>query len=242
MSIIERPLGRVEPTDDKHLQLYPLTAGTVPAPPTPVVLGVNWYTAFDAPTKDAAGRYWIGRGTDWGRVRGGHAVCLKPVRVADSLDWWRYYDQGQEGACVGFACSRMMTLLNRERYNARWLYLEAQKIDDWPGEDYSGTSVRAALDVLRARGHRRPGATAAVPATGIAEFRWASTVDQVLACLLGPGATGGSAHERLQAFPLLNSWGDDYPRVVWVPFAAMQRLMDEHGDAAVVTDRVGVAS
>jgi len=77
---------------------------------------------------------------------------------------------------------------------------------------------------------------------GIVEFRWATTVEQVLACLLGPMVSGLSAHERLQALPLLNSWGDDYPRTVWVPFAAMQRLLDEQGDAAVVTDRVGVAS
>ena len=136
----------------------------------------------------------------------------------------------------------MMTLLNRERLDAPWLYYEARKVDDWPGEDYSGTSVRAALDVLRARGHRRPGATNPDPAMGIAEFRWARTVDQVLACLLGPMATGTSMHERLGAVPMANSWGTDYPKTVWVPFAAMQRLLDEQGDAAVVTDRIGAAS
>jgi len=241
MSVTERPLGRLEPTDDKHLQLYPLTAETVPAPPTPVVIGVNWYTGFDKPVQDANGRYWIGRGTDWGRVRGGHAVCLKPTGVTDVREWWRFYDQGKEGACVGFACSRMMSLLNRVRLDAPWLYYEARKVDDWPGENYSGTSVRAALDVLRARGHRRPGATVDDAAQGIVEFRWAASGDQILACLLGPATTGQSTHERLQAFPVANSWGDDYPRTVWLPFAAMRRLLDEQGDAAVVTDRVGVA-
>ena len=25
--------------------------------------------------------------------------------------WWDFYDQGTEGACVGFGCSRMMSLL-----------------------------------------------------------------------------------------------------------------------------------
>jgi len=238
MSVREHSLGRLEPSDRIHEAKYPLTAETVPAPPTPVVIGIPWYAAFDAPTLGADGRYRIGLGSDWGRVRGGHAVCLKPARVADTRDWWRFYDQGREGACVGFACSRMMTLLNRVRLDAPWLYREAQRTDEWPGEAYSGTSVRAALDVLRARGHRRPGTTDPDPAMGIVEFRWATSSDQILACLLGPEATGQSGHERLEAFPMANSWGDDYPRTVWVPFAAMQRLLDEQGDAAVVSDRV----
>lgn len=238
MSVREGPLGRLEPTDDKHLQLYPLTAETVPAPPTPVAIGIPWYAAFDAPILGADGRYRIGLGTDWGRVRGGHAVCLKPAGVADSPAWWRFYDQGKEGACVGFACSRMMTLLNRVRLDAPWLFHEARKTDEWPGEDYSGTSVRAALDVLRERGHRRPGATDPDPAMGIVTNRWATSVDQVLACLLGPPGAGQTFMERAEAFPLCNSWGEDYPRTVWLPFAALGRLLAESGDATVITDRV----
>ena len=157
MSTREFPLGRLAPIDRVHEEKYPLTAATLPAPPTPVVIGVPWYSAFDKPVAKRRGdatEYWIGLG-DLGRVRGGHAVCLKPEGVIDAIGWWPFYDQGKEGACVGFACSRMMSLLNRRRYEAPWLYREAQRVDDWPGEDYSGTSVRAALDVLRSRGHRR---------------------------------------------------------------------------------------
>jgi hypothetical protein len=39
-----------------------------------------------------------------------------------------------------------------------------------------------------------------------------------------------------QAFRIMNSWGAGYPPV-WVPYAIMQRLLNEDGEAAVITDR-----
>ena len=92
------------------------------------------------------------------------------------------YDQGSEGACVGFSCSWAMSILNRRFYDAQWLYEEAQRTDEWPGEAYDGTSVRAGLDVLRLEGHRRiyHGRSLPVdPVAGISEFRWTETVDGV---------------------------------------------------------------
>ena len=111
--------------------------------------------------------------------------------VEDTLPLpYRYrvgYNQGREGACVGFASSWMMSILNRRYYNAHWLYKEAQKIDEWVGEAYSGTSVRAGMDVLRTVGHRqvlknRPD----LPPDrkhGILENRWAKSVDEVRTCI-----------------------------------------------------------
>jgi hypothetical protein len=45
----------------------------------------------------------------------------------------------------------------------------------------------------------------------------------------------GASDER-QAFKVKNSWGREYP-LVWLPYATMQRLLDEDGEAAIVTDR-----
>jgi hypothetical protein len=92
------------------------------------------------------------------------------------------YDQGREGACVGFSCSWAMSILNRRFYAAQWLYEEARRRDEWPGEAYDGTSVRAGLDVLRETGHRRiyRGQTRDTNyADGIEAFRWAQSVDEV---------------------------------------------------------------
>ena len=80
-------------------------------------------------------------------------MCLKPRGTTDPDAWWDFYNQGYEGACVGFGISRLASQLNRKLYDGFWLYHEAQKVDEWPGEDYEGTSVRAGLDILRTRGH-----------------------------------------------------------------------------------------
>lgn len=93
------------------------------------------------------------------------------------------YDQGVEGACVGFAWSWAMSILNRRFYDARWLYREAQRVDEWPGENYDGTSVRAGGDVLRARGHRlqhnHNHEHTEELVHGIDTFRWGKTADDV---------------------------------------------------------------
>jgi hypothetical protein len=186
-------------------------------------------TNFDRPVKDGT-KYWIGRG-DLGTIRGGHCVCLKPPSLTDLTSWWSYYDQGREGACVGFGSSRMMTLLNRKRYDGFWLYHQAQLIDEYsdtpPAE---GTSVRAACDILQSQGHVATYRGTDKPvssAEGISAFRWATSWDDVRATL---GVTSDGV-------PLLNSWGSGYPHIVYLTDEAGERLLNEDGEFVVVTDR-----
>lgn len=59
-------------------------------------------------------------------------------------------DQGQEGACTGFGLAAVINLLNqrrgsRVRVSPRMLYEMARKHDEWPGEQYSGSSCRGAI-------------------------------------------------------------------------------------------------
>ncbi|HSG87803.1 MAG TPA: C1 family peptidase [Pseudomonadales bacterium] len=59
-------------------------------------------------------------------------------------------DQGQEGACTGFGLAAVVNLLlaNQSRdqtVSPRMLYAMAQRFDEWPGEDYSGSSCRGAI-------------------------------------------------------------------------------------------------
>jgi hypothetical protein len=131
MPIEAGSLGRRPPTDFTHVERYPLTAAPTLLKPTPVVIGVNWYAAFDDPQQDSSGRYWIARGYrpggSLGRIRGGHCVCLKPKGVNDSVRRQVFYDQGVQGSCVGFGISRMMTILNGGKlYLARWLWDKAK--------------------------------------------------------------------------------------------------------------------
>lgn len=104
-------------------------------------------------------------------------------------------DQGQEGACVGFGwTTELMSNPVRVRppgYStspsgvraansyAAALYHQAQQIDEWPGEDYDGTSVLAGAKVVRSRGL-------------IEGYRWAFSTDDVVDSLIltGPVVIG----------------------------------------------------
>jgi hypothetical protein len=129
-----------------------------------------------------------------------------------------------------------MSLMNRKRYDARWLYHEAQLVDEWddtPPEE--GTSVRAAMDILRTKGHVINRSRTNVPDSreGILENRWARTVDEVIACL------GNVQYlNRYEGVPFLNSWGRDFPHITWMSYEVLQRLLDNEGEATIITDYI----
>ncbi len=230
-------LDRLPPPDWKHVEKYPLKAEPAALSHQPGVFGINWYRNFGKPEK-VGPAYWIGRG-DLGPLDGGHAICGMPRAWVDRQSWHLFYDQGREGACVGFSLSRMMSLYNRKRYDARWLYHEAQRIDPWEGGAYEGaqpfyegTMVRAGFDILRTKGHRVIRGKHLLDAQtneGISVNRWAANWQEVRAALGVPSNKDG--------VPLLNSWGGSYPRVVRLTDEAGERLMSEDGEFGMVTDR-----
>lgn len=73
-------------------------------------------------------------------------------------------DQGTEGACTGFGLATVAHYLLRRRrvhpdaveVSPRMLYEIARRHDEWPGEDYSGSSARGAM-----KGWHRHGVCAA---------------------------------------------------------------------------------
>lgn len=231
------PLGRFEPTDFKHIDKYPLRMRRAP------------FT--------------------------GVAERLLPL----PHHYRRKQNQGSEGACVGFSQTWQQLIYNVGEgfLDGFWLYEQAKKIDEWQGEDYDGTSLRAGFDVLRTVGHlrkdRRFKSLTPQVSYGIVENRWATTVDEIRAAIMagdpvnmgtnwysgfdepekrgrefwvsasnvgylrgGHAWTIYGASDRRQAFKMVNSWGMDYP-LVWFPYDLVGRLLNEYGEAGIVTDR-----
>lgn len=227
-------LGRRVPSDWNHVEKYPITTRQlVTIPNVPVVLGINWYSNFDNPVYDKNyGQWWIGRSSNLGYIRGGHAICARPYPTVDKVTWWEFYNQ-KDDDCVGYSCSRMMSLYNTAKYDAPWLYKEAQLIDEWkdtPPE--GGTSVRAGFDILRTVGHRKVtifGTSAPNLKNGISANRWATSWDDVRKALGIPSGNDG--------VPLLNSWGRDYPHVVRITDEVGARMLAEDGEAGISVDR-----
>lgn len=222
---------------------------------------------------------------DWVHVSRWSLAEVRPETVATverfvSRNVQRKHYHQHESSCVGHAASRMMTMLNGGLYDPWWLWDRAKEVDSWaetnPGDD-EGTSVRAAMDVLRDIGHRPWRGNAPDHAAGISANRWATTVDEMRTCIAGdvpvtigtnwyermshPERLGGEdwilgrgidldwgriigghattiygASDRRQAFRLCNNWGPSWA-LVWIPYEVMRRLLDEFGEACVVTDR-----
>lgn len=94
-------------------------------------------------------------------------------------DTGRTIDQGREGSCVGMGCTGAVMASPSSRrvpdpfgYATAW-YRRAQRLDVWPGESYSGTSVLAGCLVGRER-------------KLWSGFRWAKNPAELAAGILTP--------------------------------------------------------
>ena len=87
-----------------------------------------------------------------------YVPTLVEVPMHVDLETFRAYnvpilDQGQEGACTGFGLATVANYLlmagkvidDRGHVSPRMLYSMARRYDEWPGEDYSGSSARGAM-------------------------------------------------------------------------------------------------
>src|SRR3972149_6282880 len=85
---------------------------------------------------------------------------IRPVTLPPTLDlrpqMWPIRDQGQEGACVGFACGNLKDWQETKESNAqvlvstRFIYYQGRKLEGRVGE--KGMYIRDALKVLQQLG------------------------------------------------------------------------------------------
>jgi len=138
------------------------------------------------------------------------------------------------------------------------LYKECQKLDEWFGEDYEGTSVRAGAKALKKRGL-------------ITEYRWAFSLDRVIYTLLelGPIVVGTDWYEGMSepdrqhvmhmhgelegghAYVLnginvaqgrvrvKNSWNRSWARkgFAWLPLEVLAKLLAADGECCLAMER-----
>lgn len=181
--------------------------------------------------------------------------------------YWKDYNwvgnQHRTPRCVGFAWTHWLEsdpVVHNAPSPVVWpakIYNAAQKIDEWPGENYDGTSVRAGAKVLQSMGF-------------ISSYYWAETLWDIVRAVLerGPVVVGTnwysgmsdpgpdgimrasgywegghaylltSADRRRKRFRIRNSWGTGWGRQgrAFLPFATMRRLLAEDGEACIATE------
>lgn len=101
-----------------------------------------------------------------------------------------FNDQGREGACVGFSWSHEMAAkpvpIVAGPSTAMRIYKRAQLIDQWPGENYSGTSVLAGAKAVQELVN--PQSKKSV----MPEYRWAFSLKDLVQAIAykGPAVLG----------------------------------------------------
>lgn len=183
-----------------------------------------------------------------------------------SYTWGTYavLDQGPNGACVGFAwtgelMARPVVINGMNSGFAFSVYRDAQRVDEWPGEDYEGTSVLAGSKVVQSRGFQDG-------------YRWAFGGNDELVLVVGytgpvvlgtawysgmftpdrsgvirPTGTVEGGHAILvkgvsiarRLYRLQNSWGAGWGvgGDCFVSFDDMDRLRSEDGEVCVPQGR-----
>lgn len=116
------------------------------------------------------------------------SAVLPPKRTGVTRRFWGRHWTGFQGVfphCVGYAWVHWLEyepVTHGEPHpiiQPKMVYHEAQKVDEWPGEGYEGTSVRAGAKVLKSLGF-------------IDSYHWASDVSEVIRAVLdiGPVVVG----------------------------------------------------
>lgn len=169
-------------------------------------------------------------------------------------------DQGNLPQCVGFAWRQLLNsspIMQTGGPSADQIYLQAQEVDEWPGTDYAGTSVRAGAKVLHDRGY-------------LASYHWAINAEDVRLYVLGSGpvvigtewlsemfdvdrdgfipvrgfGVGGHAYlvcgfsAGRNAFRVINSWGKEWGQSgrAWLRFADLGALLANGGEACAAQE------
>lgn len=190
------------------------------------------------------------------------AVLPKSISITskywDDRGWWG--DQGDSPKCVGYSLAHWLENSPMTHKSVppvvqpSIIYNQAQIIDEWPGEGYEGTSVRAGAKVLQGMGF-------------IQEYRWgfdlATMIDAVLSkgpvvvgtnwymdmfypdkdgqIHLGGGVVGGHAwlvngvNIKTKLFRLKNSWGKSWGLKgrAFISFSDMEQLIHEDGEVMI---------
>ena len=171
-------------------------------------------------------------------------------------------DQGNDPHCVAFSWKQFLQtapMCQGRNLRENFIYELCQQRDQWPGESYDGTSVRAGAKVLHRLGF-------------IEAYLWAHTVDEMENWLKtqGPivlgtiwysdmfspkGATakvtatgsiaGGHAYlcigcsSKKRVFRCVNSWGEGWGNDgrFEIPYKDMSVLLNKQGEACLPTEQ-----
>jgi hypothetical protein len=246
--VVRRPLPTKTPTPTKTRSLVPTPTPTptktinITPTPTPTITPTKTRSILPTPTPTPTivgltSRYW------------------------DANVWWG--NQGNTPQCVGYAWAHWIAdgpivhLGVQPPVNPTTIYKEAQKVDQWPGENYAGTSVRGGAKYLNTT-------------RKIGNYYWGYDVQTLINTLLqiGPVVVGTNWYRNMfypnsngvisiggslagghayvingvdtvnRLFRIKNSWGQSWGKSghAFISFTDMTRLINERGEICLAVE------
>lgn len=195
------------------------------------------------------------------------AAELAPI-VSISLPDFKYWvpqapvDQGQTNSCVGYSCEgwqRCSPIRTKNPTPGLTIYRRALQIDEFPGEQDTGTSIRAGVKALEEFGHVEryvwaysaeevklwvlttgPVIVGTNFTTGMRDVKGPSWFMELLGIPLGGHAYLLTGYSRTRhAFRMINSWGRNWGDKgrAWLRYGDLDSLLRSRGDAVGIVER-----
>lgn len=238
-------LGRRVPTDFEHVEKYPFSAvASVPKTVEKTLTLPTWHWSHDQGDEGACEGF--GNSMMMALINGG--ARYNPWWLWDRgkmVDEWSDTNPGDDNGTSGRAVAEVMRTAGNvsvKPVGVQPAYSRtiASKVGD-VSQGIAAYRWATTVDQMRA------GLAAGIPiALGVNWYERFDTPEkrngEDYIFIGNSGVRGGhcvciyGASDKRQAFRLKNSWGRSYP-LVWVPYTTMQRLLNEDGEAALVTDR-----
>lgn len=191
-------------------------------------------------------------------------TSARTSRYWDDEQWWG--NQGNTSECVAYAWTHWLedgpfyqASSPQPILNPNTVYREAQKVDEWPGENYNGTSVRAGAKILQSLGY-------------IQNYYWTANINTLINTVLNVGPVvvgthwyrnmfypskatgiirasgrmvGGHAYvingvdTKKKLFRIKNSWGRKWGQNgrAFISFTDMAKLISRFGEVCLATEK-----
>lgn len=183
--------------------------------------------------------------------------------VTRSWTCYKWLDQGDSPACTGFSVSHEaaaspVVVPKIDNAVALNLYSRAKELDEWPGDDYDGSSVLGAIkagaekgwyqeyrwsfsidDLILAVGHSGPAVLGLNWYEGMFDPDINGYLHPVGECVGGHAILTNNVNMKGRFFTLHNSWGKSWGinGEARISFDDLDRLLHEQGEACVPVRR-----